>query len=169
MLRTFLLGFIASVTLASNASEPLPYTAPSIAHYTWQIACGYSASILSCEDVVPPKIVYADLSSYGALGIFNSRIPDIIFLDNRFELGHEEFNLTNPMGIAVLIHETVHYIDWHNGTLKHQSAWDSCDAENKAFNVSNRWLKAVGRPDLANENWRIHYPHCWNWPGPNRG
>lgn len=91
-----------------------------------------------------PQIVLTDINS---LGLYMVQTPDVIFV-NQALVGYED----GPRVIEqAIIHELVHYLDYHYGW----SDFSSCATEALAFQVMNKWAAENG--GFVQEDWRSTY------------
>jgi hypothetical protein len=66
---------------------------------------------------------------------------------------------------AVVLHETVHWLDWHSGSMRwdenttyEKKVEDVCQSERLAWSVENTWLINNGWKPMT--NWMDSYEHC---------
>jgi hypothetical protein len=135
---------LMAVLVASCVSMP---ESPSASASAFADACRLSH--YDCAGVPPPAIRVTDFGSdFGVYGLYLG--GDIVWLASDIELlkGRD-------YAYAVLIHETVHYLQEVVGHLpRSTSLFEVCVKEEEAYLVSNRWLLERGLTALER-----HYPY----------
>lgn len=159
ILVTLACTFLSAATINSaSISVPVatPVTSPALIQYALDKACKYTA--MDCTDVPVPEVEYWTLLDvWGFVGLFEFGNP-VIYLDVKF-IGQ----LTNPAdadlyGLAILIHETVHYLDWYLNDAK-GTPESICASEGMAWSATNLWLEFIGSEDTF-WDWRNWYDNC---------
>jgi len=140
----FLPAFVAGalfINAPAHASEVRP------AEYAFDYVCAVTG--LDCSNLTPPEVRYADL-----IGLRNwygyywySRQPNTVWLDVQFEA-----EPWDTFAMAVLIHETVHYVHRHA-----DPGATACEAEALAYHVQNLWLLENGQSKYARWDWFTAY------------
>lgn len=151
------LNKVALIALAcmSIATAQEVYTNPTIIEYALNAACVITQ--MDCGDIGPPEVKYWYFGG-NVLGVFDDTQPETVWLDYQFA-----WELVNPadlsfMGLAILIHETVHYLDHNlNGKLA-DTPEARCASEGMAWWATNKFLSDAGED--AYWNWRDVYPEC---------
>jgi hypothetical protein len=90
---------------------------------------------------------------YGWYGVFWSGTASIVWLDLSFE--QIVVDMKFEPGFEILVHETVHYVEYHLGTLQ-----PGCAGEEVAWRIGNLWLLEYGHGDKARWDWRRAYRVC---------
>lgn len=132
MRKMLLFGVLIPLLLVSCAV----YAAGQWVHYrAWQDAC--TLSKYSCEGIPRPHIEHDDISL--AAGLYGYYIPgtSVIFVSRGMDSGLE---------YAVLVHETVHYLQYQSAKRGRTLLPSKCMAELEAFEVSDRILLREGAP-----------------------
>lgn len=132
-----LMAALAALLLLSCATAP---ETPSDAAYALAYVCRVQA--LDCSEIQPPAVSYVNMPY---LGLFSPGLTNTVLL-NPLALADE------PARMAVLIHETTHYVDYQLGRLG-----DHCVAEGRAFAVQNLWLFDQELSERAVWTWQAAY------------
>ncbi len=98
--------------------------------------------------VEPPKVYFVPLPN-GIWGKYFHGMDSVMI--NTYCLDYED----QTKCAAVVVHEMVHYIDWHN-----TPEMDLCVAESRAWDVYNQFVMKLGRLDLVKLDWQKHYEDC---------
>jgi len=110
-----------------------------------------------CVGLPLPHLGFLSLrEEYSAWGLFIHARPDVVWLDQGL---YEPLLKEDPFAMGVLLHEIVHYIDWHR-ISRGFDGYSSCDREALAWAISNTWLTRNGHYDLADWAWHGRYRGC---------
>jgi hypothetical protein len=127
--------------------------------------------VMDCTKVPPPTLRIEPLV-YGELGTFIVAEEHYIYLNSRLEgdlwnFAFEIYNTRTVQAYVVVLHETVHYLDYHvnsnmtekdgDGSLRMP---DLCRSETLAWSVGNLWLTLQHWEEVAVFNWKERYPQC---------
>jgi hypothetical protein len=153
-----------AIMLTMFAPAVTPLDPPFAAQRDDAMKYACEALAYDCNEVPVPRIVFHDLrGSHGTVGklhngewvvVLNTALVDDIALDARPSLAQ-----------AVLIHETVHYLDVVLGVANPSdgdgwTAEEVCASEARAWHVANLYWIEHGLSENARWNWRSGYPHC---------
>jgi hypothetical protein len=120
----------------------------------WLTVCSlYSglAGIDVCE-TLPPPVVVEEAMPHGKSGYYRGG-PTI----------HISKELRGDRRFGTLVHEMVHYIDYHKFGLELPGyAPELCATEDMAWFIEGVWWGSIGKPELAQPSWWLAYPHCWS-------
>jgi hypothetical protein len=114
----------------------------------FQIACALLEEP-ACTTMEPPSILFTNTNP--ALGYyqFGTRVVMVT---------RECLSSVADQGFcsSIVVHEMIHYILYFSGKFQD----DPCGSEAVAWTLVNAWVREIGRPDLADDNWRLMYPRC---------
>lgn len=114
--------------------------------YLFETACELSG--IDCTDIAPPVLIVMDTEP--VLG-FHIMGTNIVFLTDNCMRSMADLDKCSQ----VAIHEIVHYL--RSETL---ASDNKCDSEAAAWEVSNKYARAIGRENLVVEDWVLRYPSC---------
>ncbi len=130
-------------------------TSLEISNYALEIACDYTQ--WDCVGTPAPHVDYSYfVQVMGWLGAYSYESdPDGVWLNPYFLGELVDPASFDPFAFAILLHETVHYLDYHlNGPFP-----NGCDTESLAWGITMTWLDRHGQSEIASEfrNWRDWY------------
>ncbi len=130
-------------------------TSLTVSNRALEIACEYTK--WDCVGTPAPHVDYSYyVGIMGWLGAYSyTSDPDGVWLNPYFLGELVDPESVDTLAFAILIHETVHYLDYHlNGPFP-----SACATESLAWSVTLTWLDRSGNSNVASEfrNWRDWY------------
>lgn len=130
-------------------------TAFEVSNYALEVACKYAQ--WDCVGTPAPHVDYSFyVQVMGWMGAYSwEGDPEGVWLHPEF-LGKLSIpEAIDPLAFAILLHETVHYLDYHlNGPFP-----GSCATESLAWSITLTWLDNIEQSHIAAEfrDWRSWY------------
>jgi len=134
------LSLIAFAVSASTITEtPATFSAETsdetkLQKKAYFMACAWSK--YKCSSAPRPHVVYEDMSTEPGLLGYYFRGDDTIYINEKYK--------GTDMGFIVLVHESVHYLQYHGGAWEVLSKATLCGLEKEAFDVAYKVSVAVG-------------------------
>lgn len=183
---TLLRGVLLSAAIFFSTTGAVRAPSPAQAVQIRALAEACAMTFSDCEGVPAPRLRFEPLLwEYSALGQFwpynedelrylpeDRGIDEYMLLDDSLEYSllrylAGERDYWAEMAYAVLLHETVHYVDYHvNDNMKHRgdngwAIWDDlCRSEELAWGVSNLWTIINADELKPRYDWREGYSQC---------
>jgi hypothetical protein len=146
--------------LSFPASAQEPSIPPEVIESAFLFACERTPAA-DCATLERPVIGVAPLLwQHGFLGLFAPEYPGVVWLDYGVAYGLLDASHVDVEAYGILIHETVHYLDYHTTGIDNTNVDSVCASEGRAWWIHNDFMVRIGAPEMARWDWRGGYAHC---------